>query len=139
MVFCHFRPSEITAPSAVQMQRETGERARARARAKARAREDEMTNCLRVTRFIMLAPIARNTLRSFRGVIHRGIIANAYCGSAEASELAARKFRDARDITWPSLFLAAPLPYLFILPPPPHSLFLVSISIFSSSLSSAGK
>jgi len=67
----------------------------------------------------MLAPIARNTLRSFRGVIHRGIIANAYCGSAEASELAARKFRDARDITWPSLFLAAPLPYLFILPPPP--------------------
>lgn len=51
-----------------------------------RDRRGEVANYLHVTRFIMLAPIARNTLRSFRGVIHRGVITNAYCGSAEARE-----------------------------------------------------
>lgn len=52
-----------------------------------RGSEAEMytqANCLYVTRFIMLAPIAHNTFHSFRGVIHRCVITNTYCGSAEA-------------------------------------------------------
>lgn len=60
------------------------EEKREREGGKERTAEDEVANCLHVTRFIMLAPIARNTLRSFHGVIHRGVITNAYCGSAEA-------------------------------------------------------
>lgn len=81
---------------------------------------DEVANCLHVTRFIMLAPIARNTLRSFRSVIHRGVITNAYCGSAEVRASPQISWC-ARDIISPSLIL---------------SLFLVSISILFPSLRS---
>jgi len=95
--------------------------------------EDEVANRLHVTRFIMLAPIACNTLRSFHGVIHRGVITNAYCGSAEtrarASEPAARKFRGTRAISFCGISLPLSLFLSLSL-----SLCLVSISILSQSL-----
>lgn len=56
-----------------------------------RETEDEVANCLHVTRFIMLAPIARNTLHSFHGVIHRGVITNVYCGSTEVRARASER------------------------------------------------
>lgn len=90
-------------------------------------RGGEVANYLHVTRFIMLAPIARNTLRSFRGVIHRGVITNAYCGSAEAREPA----RPANFVVRERYHFAVSLP-----PPLSPSLFLVSISILFPSLPS---
>lgn len=112
-----------------------------RGRGREKETEDEVANCLHVTRFIMLAPIARNTLRSFHGVIHRGVITNAYCGSAEArasgrARAAARKFRGARAISFRGISPPPPPP---LVPPSPSVALslslssLVSISILSPS------
>lgn len=90
-----------------------------------------MANCLHVTRFIMLAPIARNTLRSFHGVIHRGVITNAYCGSAETRASGRARGPQisccARDIVrrYLSSSLLSP-------PPPPLSRFQFCPRLFSS-------